>query len=133
MNLKKIFAVALISSATFGVNAAAFNDSIGGESDVFSVFDANKDGKISMTEVIEAMMKVVGMDKDGDHFISQQEAQHQENYSHWMAEFDFNKDGKISAKELPKSMHDKMHKMDKNNDGYLSIDELTGEADIWKK
>ncbi|MBE8189331.1 MAG: hypothetical protein HAW58_00315 [Candidatus Thioglobus sp.] len=131
MSLKKLFAVALISTATMGVNAG-FNDSIGGESDVFSIFDANSDGKISMTEVIEAMIKVVSMDKDGDHFISKQELEHQENYNHWMAMFDFNKDGKLSSKELPKVLHGKMHKMDKNRDGYLSIDELTGELDIWK-
>lgn len=132
MNLKNIFAVALISSAaTFSVNAAVFNDSPGGETDSFSIFDANKDGKISMTELVEVMMKVVGMDKDGDHFISAEEMQDRETYNHWMAMFDFDKDGKLSAKELPKVLHDKMHKMDKDGDGYLSIDELTGETDIW--
>ncbi|SMM98744.1 hypothetical protein SPONN_2150 [uncultured Candidatus Thioglobus sp.] len=131
MNLKKLFAVALISSAAFTANAARFEDSVGGEKDVFSIFDSNKDGKISMTELVDVMMKVVSMDKDGDHFISMQELQHQENYNHWMAMFDFDKDGKLSASELPEVLHDKMHKMDKNNDGYLSIDELTGEVNIW--
>lgn len=116
----------MISSAVFSVNAAGFKDSVGGEVDAFSVFDANNDGKISMTEVIEAMIKVVGMDRDGDHFISRQELQHQENYDHWMSMFDFNKDGKLSSSELPKVLHDKM---DKNNN-YLAIDELTGEVDI---
>lgn len=132
MNLKKLFAVALISSAAFSANAG-FKDSVGGEADVFSVFDSNNDGKISMTEMIDAMVKIAGMDRDGDHFISTQELQHQENYDHWMAMFDFNKDGKLSASELPEVLHDKMHKMDKNDDGYLSADELTGEADIWGK
>ncbi|SMN11940.1 hypothetical protein SPBRAN_139 [uncultured Candidatus Thioglobus sp.] len=132
MNLKKLFAVALISSAAFTANADTFEDSVGGERDFFSIFDSNKDGKISMTELVDVMMKVVSMDKDGDHFISMQELQHQENYNHWMAMFDFDKDGKLSASELPEVLHDKMHKMDKNNDGYLSIDELTGEVDIWK-
>ncbi len=131
MSFKKIFAAALVSSAVFSANA--FEDSIGGERDVFSVFDANQDGKISMTEVVEAMMRVVKMDKDGDHFISIQELQHQEDYSHWMAIFDFNKDGRLSATEIPQTMHDSMHKMDANKDGFLSIEELTGEADVFSK
>ncbi len=131
MNLKKLFAVALISSVAFGVNAAGFKDSVGGEADVFSVFDSNNDGKISMTEMVEAMVKIASMDRDGDHEISIQELKHQESYDHWMAMFDFDKDGRIFVDELPKVLHEKMHKMDKNEDGYLSIDELTGEDDIW--
>lgn len=122
--------VALISSATFSVNAV-FQDDAGGERDVFSIFDSNNDGKVSMTEVVEAMMKIVGMDRNGDHYISRQELEYQENYSHWMAMFDFNKDGALSIAELPKVLHGKMHKMDKNNDGQLTIDELTGEVNIW--
>ncbi|KAA0456363.1 MAG: EF-hand domain-containing protein, partial [Candidatus Thioglobus sp.] len=66
MNLKKLFAVALISSVAFSVNAAGFKDSVGGEADVFSVFDSNNDGKISMTEMVEAMVKIASMDRDGD-------------------------------------------------------------------
>lgn len=129
-HLKSIIAVALLSAVAF--NANAFRDDVSGETDVFSIFDLNKDGRISMAEVTMGMMEMLKMDKDGDHFLSKSELQDQDDYSHWMAQFDLNRDGRISLSEMPRSLHGKMEKMDKNRDHYLTIDELTGERDIWK-
>lgn len=129
-HLKNIVAIVFISSVTFGLQAG-FQDDQGGEIDIFSVFDTNHDGKISMEEMTVGMFNMIKTDSNGDHYLSREELQNKENYSHFMAMFDFNQDGKLSEGEIP-PMHMKMlRKMDKNRDGYLTIDELTGEKDTW--
>ncbi len=128
-NLVKIGVALALSLSISYVNAA---DDISGERDLFSIFDENSDGLISMEEVTMGMMKIISMDKNKDHMLSRDELLSQEDYSHFMSKFDLNRDGKLSMSEIPGSMRYKLMKMDANRDGYVSIEELTGEADTWK-
>lgn len=133
-NLVKIGTTVAFALSMSFVNAAG-EDDITGERDLFSIFDANNDGFITMAEMGEGMAKMISMDKNGDHMLTVEELQVTEDYNHFMAMFngiDLNRDGRISMSEIPADMRYKMMKMDKNNDGYISIDELTGEKDVWK-
>ncbi len=133
-NIKKIRVAVLLMLGLSFFYVNAFEDGPGGEKDIFSVFDADRDGRISMEEMTMGMMKIVKMDKDGDHFITRDELQSKDSYSHFMMRFDSNKDGRLSMYEIPPNMrHKMMMKMDKNRDNFLTIDELTGEEDFWNK
>ncbi len=148
MSLKKIFATVLISSAVVSVNAGVFEDSIGGERDVFSAFDGDGDGKISMTELVEGMVHLVGKDRDGDHYISRRESRFVSKplgvfddsiggERDVFSIFDSNDDNKVSMTELVEGM---IHAVatDKDGDHFLSREELGvfqdsigGEADVF--
>ncbi len=148
MSLKKLFAAALISSAVVSVNAGVFEDSVGGERDVFSAFDGNHDGKISMTELIEGMVHLVGKDRDGDHYISRRESGFKSQPLGAFHDtpggerdiftiFDANNDDKVTMTELVEGL---VHAVatDKDGDHFLSREELGafqdsigGETDVF--
>ena len=132
-NIKKIKVVVLLMLGLSVFYAHAFEYGPGGETDVFTIFDANRDGRISMEEMTMGMMEIIKMDKDGDHFISRDELQSSDSYSHFMMRFDTDKDGRLSMSEIPPNMRHKMMRMDRNRDNFLTIDEITGEKDVWGK
>lgn len=125
--IKLGISIILALSTSYAISAVSTDD-LGGEIDIFTIFDTNKDGKISMEEITVGMFNMIKNDRDGDHYLSRDELVVTEDYQHFMAQFDFNKDGKLSMSEIPANMRDKMMKMDKNKDNFLTIDEITGET-----
>ena len=95
-----------------------------------AMFDFNKDGRLTASEIPPAMLdKLMAMDKDGNHFLTMDELETTEDFDHFMqgfsfGQFDKNNDGKLSAAELPAAMVDKLMKMDKDGDHFLTAEEL---------
>jgi Ca2+-binding EF-hand superfamily protein len=94
-------------------------------------FDANKDGKLQVTELPERMQKHLGTaDANKDGVLTKEElsAKKDEMRKEHLARVDTNGDGQVSAEERTaareKAGERRFTKMDKNGDGQVKSDEV---------
>lgn len=112
----------------------------GGSGEMFKRADKNSDGKISKDEVPEAIWDRIGkLDTNGDSAISPEEAKAgrpdgpgasggpdkgKGGPGEMLKRADQNGDGNISKDEVPEQAWDRLGKLDKDNDGVVTKEEL---------
>ena len=138
MSNKLKYSVAVLLALTVGTTAIAQTPKgmkMLGMSD-FGDFDINKDGKVSKEEIRERRgVAVQSMDLNGDEKLSAGELMQQHtkraqlSVNRMIKELDSNGDGSLSFAELKKSRHIRnigraFDRLDNDNDGYISKDEV---------
>ena len=138
MSNKLKYSVAVLLAITVGSTAIAQTPrgmKMLGMSD-FEDFDINKDGKVSKEEIRERReISVQSMDLNGDEKLSADELMQQHtkraqlSVKRMIKELDSNGDGSLRFAELKKSSHIQnlgrmFDRLDNDNDGYISKDEV---------
>jgi len=102
----------------------------GGAADRLAALDLNRDGSITRTEAETVRGAVFErLDADGDGYLSQAEqtaapASGRGSSGQLTAQADANSDGRISRDEMMAQPYRAFDRLDRNNDGVLSADEL---------
>jgi Ca2+-binding EF-hand superfamily protein len=122
--MKKIFAALMIILFAAVWSFAA--------DDLFSKIDANKDGKISKQEYMDATAATFRkLDKNKDGFLTKDELKVLDKIDaqRFLKEVDINKDGKISQDEFNKAAEKRFKFLDKNNDDFIDRKEWNNVKD----
>lgn len=95
---------------------------------LINALDTDHDGAISPEEMLHAADSLKTLDVNHDGKISSAEMRPRmdpkQRADHMLEEWDTNKDGKIAKAEAPDRMQTMFDKLDKNGDGFLTMDEL---------
>ena len=147
MSNKLKHSVAVLLAITVGTTAIAQTPrgmKMLGMSD-FEDLDIDNDGKVSKEEIREIReIAVQSMDLNGDEKLSAEELMQQQtkraqlSVNRMIKELDTNGDGSLSFAELKKSRHIRnlrgmFDRLDNDNDGYISKDEVQRVRNLLKR
>jgi hypothetical protein len=107
--------------------AGAGDQSGGGRGDYFKRMDANGDGKVSQDEYVQArreQFKRLDTDGDGKLSMAEIEASGRDRMIDRLKALDANHDGFVDQTEYDAGSVASFKHMDKNNDGFLTPDEM---------
>lgn len=124
--------VAALTTTSVLARDGGGRDKQGRQGQMLKKADANKDGKLSVDEVVaQASARFDKSDADGDGVISLQEMtdsiqrQRDERRAKRMLErMDFNGDGKVTKDEIENRAKKRFAMMDRNDDGFVEKTEL---------
>lgn len=108
----------------------------GGQNALFAALDADKDGRVSSLELAEAAKALEKLDRNGDEYISREEAAGgpqrdaasrpatEGDPKRVFASLDKDGDGKLNKDEAPERIKEAFDRLDANADGGLDAEEM---------